>query len=203
MTSFLTNSSTIGSRPSFEKTEIKADLIFILFTISKIIKLIIDLSLFLCKEFNFVNNMYKRLLVLFFLLFAHNLTLSQDVKGKILELIDNKEMPIAGANIIWSDNSGGTTSDIDGNFILSNPNNLKNYIVSYVGYQNDTLSVSSVSPKIFLRPDTELEEVSLEYNSKSSSVSLLSSANIINISSEELLKATGVANFPIDFKLPF
>jgi len=133
--------------------------------------------------------MSKRLFVLFFLLFAHNLTISQDVKGKILELVDNKEMPIIGANIIWSDNSGGTTSDIEGNFILSNPNNLKNYIVSYVGYQNDTLSVSSVSPKIFLRPDTELEEVSLEYNSKSSSVSLLSSANIINISSEELLKA--------------
>ena len=98
--------------------------------------------------------MCKRLLVLFFLLFAHNLTISQDVNGKILELIDNKEMPIVGANIIWSDNSGGTTSDIDGNFILSNPNNLKNYIVSYVGYQNDTLSVSSESPKIFLRPDT-------------------------------------------------
>ena len=127
--------------------------------------------------------MCKRLLVLFFLLFAYNLTISQNVKGKILELIDNKEMPIVGANIIWSDNSGGTTSDIDGNFILSNPNNLKKYIVSYVGYQNDTLSVSLVNPKIFLRSDTELEEVSLEYNSKSSSVSLLSSANIMNISS--------------------
>ena len=110
--------------------------------------------------------MSKRLFVLFFLLFAHNLTISQDVKGKILELVDNKEMPIIGANIIWSDNSGGTTSDIEGNFILSNPNNLKNYIVSYVGYQNDTLSVSLVNPKIFLRSDTELEEVSLEYNSK-------------------------------------
>ena len=133
--------------------------------------------------------MCKRLIVLFFLLFAYNPTVSQDIKGKILELIDSKEVPIIGANIIWSDNSGGTTSDMEGNFILSNPDNLKNYIVSYVGYQNDTLSVSSINPKIFLISDTELDEVSLEYNSKSSSVSLLSSANIINISSEELLKA--------------
>ena len=78
---------------------------------------------------------------IFFLLFAYNITLSQDIKGKILELIDNKEVPIIGANITWSDNSGGTTSDMEGNFILSNPDNLKNYIVSYVGYQNDTLSV--------------------------------------------------------------
>ena len=133
--------------------------------------------------------MCKRLLILSFLLFTHNLCISQNVNGKILELIDNKEVPIVGANIIWSDNSGGTTSDMEGNFILYNPNNLKNYIVSYVGYQNDTLSVNSINPKIFLISDSELDEVNLEYNSKSSSVSLLSSANIINISSEELLKA--------------
>ena len=31
----------------------------------------------------------------------------------------------------------------------------------------------------------------------------INGGSIINISSEELLKATGVANFPIDFKLPF
>ena len=120
--------------------------------------------------------MCKRLLVLFFLLFAYNITLSQDIKGKILELIDNKEVPIIGANITWSDNSGGTTSDMEGNFILSNPDNLKNYIVSYVGYQNDTLSVSLLNPKIFLKSDTELDEVSLKYNSKSSSVSLYTSS---------------------------
>ena len=151
--------------------------------------MIVQYSLFLCKEFNFVNNMCKRLIILYFLLFVSNLTISQDIKGKILELIDNKEVPIIGANIIWSDNSGGTTSDMDGNFFLSNPDGLKNYIVSYVGYQNDTLNVSSLNPKIFLISDPELDEVSLEYNSKSSSVSLLSSANIINISSKELLKA--------------
>ena len=107
--------------------------------------------------------MCKRLIILYFLLFVSNLTISQDIKGKILELIDNKEVPIIGANIIWSDNSGGTTSDMDGNFFLSNPDGLKNYIVSYVGYQNDTLNVSSLNPKIFLISDTELDEVSLEY----------------------------------------
>ena len=147
------------------------------------------LSLFLSKEFNFVNNMHKRLLLLFSLLFFSNYVIAQQIKGKILELIDNKEIPIIGANIFWIDNSGGTISDTEGNFILSNPDNLETYIVSYVGYQNDTLSVSSSDPKIFLLSDTALDEVSLQYNSKSSSVSLLSSANIINISSEELLKA--------------
>ncbi len=54
-TLFSTSSSTIGAIPSFEKTEIKADLILTLFIISKIIKLEYELSLFLTKEFNFVN----------------------------------------------------------------------------------------------------------------------------------------------------
>jgi hypothetical protein len=45
----------IGLSPSFEKTDIRADLIFTSFINSKIIKLIYDLSLFLIKEFNFVN----------------------------------------------------------------------------------------------------------------------------------------------------
>mgnify|MGYP001224654010 CR=1 FL=1 len=128
-----------------------------------------------------------RLIILF--LFLSNFTFSQDLKGKVLELIDNNEVPIVGANIFWIDNSGGVVSDIDGNFTLSNPNNLKSYIVSFVGYKNDTLKTNSLNSKIFLVPDSQLDEVSLKYNSKSSSVSLLSSANIINISSEELLKA--------------
>ena len=128
-----------------------------------------------------------RLIILFLCL--SNFTFSQDLKGKVLELIDNNEVPIVGANIFWIDNSGGAVSDIDGNFTLSNPNNLKSYIVSFVGYKNDTLKTNSLNSKIFLVPDSQLDEVSLKYNSKSSSVSLLSSANIINISSEELLKA--------------
>ena len=133
--------------------------------------------------------MCKRLLVLFFLLFAYNLTISQDVKGKILEIFDNKELPIAGANIYWIDNSGGTISDIEGKFKLSNPSKKKSYVVSFVGYQNDTISVESLDTKIILKADIELDAVAIKYNSKSSSVSLLSSANILNISSEELLKA--------------
>ena len=128
-----------------------------------------------------------RLIILF--IFLSNFTFSQDLKGKVLELIDNNEVPIVGANIFWIDNSGGAVSDIDGNFTLPNPNNLKSYIISFVGYKNDTLKINSLNSKIFLVPDSQLDEVSLKYNSKSSSVSLLSPENITNISSEELLKA--------------
>ncbi|MAU30443.1 MAG: TonB-dependent receptor [Flavobacteriaceae bacterium] len=114
---------------------------------------------------------------------------SQELKGIVLEIVENKETPIVGANIYWIDNSGGTISDIDGKFKLANPEKKSSYVVSYVGYQNDTIKIESLNAKIILKSNAELDAVNIKYNSKSSSVSLLSSANIINISSEELLKA--------------
>ena len=131
----------------------------------------------------------KNLFITIIFLSISYLTLSQDVKGTILEIIENEETPVVGANIYWIDNSGGTISDIDGKFKLSNPDKKNSYVVSFVGYQNDTISVQSSDTKIILKADAELDAVSIRYNTKSSSVSLLSSANILNISSEELLKA--------------
>ena len=130
----------------------------------------------------------KQIVCLFFLLFSLTLS-SQNLSGMVVEIIDNKETPIVGANIYWIDNSGGTISDIDGKFKLANPDKKKSYVVSFVGYQNDTISIKSADNKIILEADSELEAVSIRYNTKSSSVSLLSSANILNISSDELLKA--------------
>ncbi|MCH1485145.1 MAG: TonB-dependent receptor [Flavobacteriaceae bacterium] len=130
----------------------------------------------------------KQILSLFFLLCSLTLS-SQNLSGMVVEIIDNKETPIVGANIYWIDNSGGTISDIDGKFKLANPDKKKSYVVSFVGYQNDTISIELADSKIILEADSELEAVSIRYNTKSSSVSLLSSANILNISSDELLKA--------------
>ena len=131
----------------------------------------------------------KNLFITIIFLSISYLALSQDVKGTILEIIENEETPVVGANIYWIDNSGGTISDIDGKFKLSNPDKKNSYVVSFVGYQNDTISVQSSDTKIILKADAELDAVSIRYNTKSSSVSLLSSANVLNISSEELLKA--------------
>ena len=86
---------------------------------------------------------------------------SQDVKGTILEIVENIETPVVGANIYWIDNSGGTISDIDGKFKLSNPDNKNSYVVSFVGYQNDTISVASSNAKIILKADSELDAVSI------------------------------------------
>ena len=112
--------------------------------------------------------------------------ISQEVSGKVLK---DDDTPVVGANVYWINKSAGTVTDIDGNYKLENPNNIDKYVISYIGFFNDTISSNYENQKIYLQKKSDLEEVEVTYNTKSSSVSLLSSANILNISSEELLKA--------------
>jgi len=76
-------------------------------------------------------------------------------------------LPLAAANIFWSDTSIGTTSDRDGSFHVNRPDTEGGFLVfNYVGYENDTLLVN---PKdndlvIYLKilPSTEEVYVSAE-----------------------------------------
>ena len=112
--------------------------------------------------------------------------ISQEVGGKVF---DDDNTPIVGANVYWIDQSAGTVTDIDGKYKLENPRDIDKYVISYIGFINDTISSNNDNQKIYLQKKLDLEEVEVTYNTKTSSVSLLSSANILNISSEELLKA--------------
>ena len=56
----------------------------------------------------------KQILSLFFLLCSLTL-FSQDLSGRVIEIIDDMEVPITGANIYLIDNSQGTISDENGN----------------------------------------------------------------------------------------
>jgi outer membrane receptor for ferrienterochelin and colicin len=107
----------------------------------------------------------------------------------VVEIIDNNEVPIVGANIYLVDGSKGVVSDKNGNFLINDIKDAKEFVVSYVGYLNDTLKTKNKYSKVILKPDTSLEAITIKFKEKSSSVSLLSSANVLKISSEELLKA--------------
>ena len=127
-----------------------------------------------------------RKILLFIILLSQITIISQEVSGIVL---DDYNMPVVGANVYWIDQSAGTVTDIDGKYKLENPSNIDKYVISYIGFFNDTISSNYESQKIYLQKKLDLEEVEVTYNTKSSSVSLLSSANILNISSQELLKA--------------
>ena len=130
----------------------------------------------------------KRLILLFFIFYSTSF-FSQSVAGKVLEIVNDKEVPLVGANVFLLDKSKGDISDLTGGFLIENIGNAKEYIVSYVGYMNDTLKINNEYSKIILNKNSNLDEINISFKEKTSSVSLLSSTNLLKISSEELLKA--------------
>src|SRR5215213_6707706 len=90
---------------------------------------------------------------------------AQTITGIVLERdTSGKEFSLPGANVYWQSASMATTTNAVGKFSLHAHDGLPaKLIVSFVGYQNDTIEVSEVKDlKIFLRKSLTLQEVSVE-----------------------------------------
>lgn len=68
------------------------------------------------------------------------------VKGLVK---DQTGEPVVAANVFWAGTTQGTTTDGDGVFSIRKPGNKSRLVVSFIGYENDTVQVT--------RPDEELE----------------------------------------------
>ena len=114
-----------------------------------------------------------------------------ELKGVILEANENnEEIPLPGANVYWLNTSVGASTDIDGMFTIPYNKDYKKLVISYVGFKTDTLEITNNKMvKHWLEPVANLDEVTIKGKRKASATSYLESQNIINISSEELLKS--------------
>ncbi len=114
-----------------------------------------------------------------------------ELKGMIMEANENNEhIPLPGANVYWLNTTVGASTDIDGMFTIPYKKEYKKLVISYVGFTTDTITIAE--PKMvqhWLKPVSNLDEVLLKGRKKSTATSYLESQNIINVSSEELLKA--------------
>ncbi|MBT0607304.1 TonB-dependent receptor [Aequorivita echinoideorum] len=132
----------------------------------------------------------KKLFQLLFLLPAF-LSAQETLKGVVLEAnTENAEIPLGGANVYWLNTSVGTVTDFNGNFEIPYKKEFKKLVISFIGYQTDTLQINSIKfVKHSLKPTANLDEVTVRSRQKASSRSFLESQNVINVSSGELLKA--------------
>ncbi len=131
----------------------------------------------------------KNLLYLLFLIPV--CVFSQEkLTGTITENINDEIVPLGGANVYWLNTSVGSVTDFDGNFEIPYTPEYKKLVVSYVGYKTDTISVQSAKHiKHSLVSKANLDEVTVTARQKATARSFIQAANILNVSSEELLKA--------------
>lgn len=86
-------------------------------------------------------------------MFAQNITISGNVK-------DDTGLEVIGATIIVEGNATiGTTTDVDGNYVLNNVPSNGNLVFSYVGMKSQTVAVNGRSRiDVTMASDTELLE---------------------------------------------
>lgn len=115
----------------------------------------------------------------------------QNLEGEVVELNEEqKVVGLEGASVYWLDSSIGTITDFDGKFTIPYDETYDKLVISYVGYQTDTITVSE--PRYVrhqLKLKAALDEVVVKSRRKTSSTSYLEAENVINVSSAELLKA--------------
>lgn len=126
------------------------------------------------------------------LLFTQILLAQTTINGLLLFQENNETYPLEGVNIYWNNSKIGTTSNAQGEFLIDRIPNINKLIVKHLGFRTDTLTVNFDKKLIhFMKEDTGevLDEVALTQRRKTIQKSYLAAQNIIQVNSDELLKA--------------
>ncbi len=113
------------------------------------------------------------------------------VQGIILEQNEvGRESALIGANVYWLGTNTGATTDIDGYFLIDREPSSDQLVVSYVGYENDTLSIGNKNHvEIIMSEASIMREVIITHRKKTTEISMLSVNKVQRIGEKELLKA--------------
>ena len=137
-----------------------------------------------------INHMKKIISLL--ILFFPFLLVCQNITGHVFEQVNNQKNPISGVNVYWENTTFGTVTDVNGAFSIKKPSKLYKYlIISYIGYKNDTISVSNNENdiEIVLKVNKELKEVEIINRVPATHVSRMAVRAEQEITGTELRKA--------------
>ena len=99
---------------------------------------------------------------------------------------------VIGATVAWKNSTVGTTTDVNGKFEIKPAKGSKELIVSFIGYEPATLSISSATKlplEVKLKPGIELKEVQVTGRKLGLVQSRTGILNSQTITSTELLRA--------------
>ncbi len=132
----------------------------------------------------------KKIVLLLFLSFSLFSQGQSVVKGKILYIENTKEVPLLGVSVYWANTDIGTSTIDDGSFELAYKKTYKNLVISYLGFQSDTLKITSPTfVRHVLKEGEKLDAVIVKSEKKNLSTSYSGLVNLEKMGSGELLKA--------------
>ena len=125
------------------------------------------------------------------LIASFSLNAQNQIEGRVLELSqDGKSMPILGANVYWEETKIGTTTDVNGSYLINKAEYFPATLsVSYVGYTFDSKEIIDGKYIFYLKSLVELQEVQVEGKQNTTKISLIEPLNIQTLSTAEIQKA--------------
>ena len=129
--------------------------------------------------------MNKYLITLFLILIGFT-SVGQTVQGMIA---DENHEELIGASIIELGTTNGTTSDVDGRFELKLSNRSSRLIVSYIGFESDTLNADFSSMMYIMLQPSDSELAAVTVTGSTTFIDDMESMHVEVISTAELSKA--------------
>lgn len=115
---------------------------------------------------------------------------AQHVMGTVVEINENKkEVPIMGANVYFPGTNIGFVTDEAGMFHLDKPSSTSDkLVISFIGYQNDTVKAEGHDIKVILKKSIELKEVEITKKRDESFISTINPIKTEVLTTAELEK---------------
>ncbi|MCT4644117.1 MAG: TonB-dependent receptor [Carboxylicivirga sp.] len=114
---------------------------------------------------------------------------SKEVTGLVKANEKDKLISLVGANVYWANTQEGTVTDFNGKFAIQQKEGNNLLVVSYIGYQPDTIKIANNKfIEVVLKSD-ELDEVLVAGKKAGSHMSRLDPMTKVNITGAELCKA--------------
>tara|TARA_B100000809_G_scaffold266844_1_gene332131 strand:- start:1288 stop:3495 length:2208 start_codon:yes stop_codon:yes gene_type:complete len=138
--------------------------------------------------------MYNKTIIL--LVFSFLVTVAnaqKSIKGHVYEITENKTKEVIPlASIYWEGTTIGVAADLNGDFEIIEPAQYpSNLIVSFIGYQSDTITLNSYKKtiNIKLKSAVGLEEFQITERQSGTFINLTDPLRIETLTTKELAKA--------------
>lgn len=129
-----------------------------------------------------------KILINIILLFTFMFTINaQNITGTVYEKQTNTPLP--GVNVYWSQTTSGVTTNANGWFQISTVNKTNKLVFSYVGYTNDTQTITNNQPlAVYILAGKKIDEVTVNQRLSSTVISRINPILTQSINSKELQK---------------
>ena len=134
----------------------------------------------------------KRIGVYFILFMIPFFAQGQKIDGHILEVdSEGNHVPLVGVNVYWLGTTIGAVTSNEGYFEILRPENADKLVVSFVGFQTDTLTILPNQHHVHhsLQSNLSLDEVTIHGNSPGAHFDRLNPIHTQNITGKELQRA--------------